>query len=385
MRIVIDARWIFPQLSGIGVYTRELLRHLLMLDTVNEYVFLFDNAEVLNRTVKEAGIGGSANAKTVLLPYGVFSPLGQVLLPARLKSLKADIYHSTNYMIPFGAFLGRPRGRIKCVATVHDVIPLLFPAHAPRSRKSRVFPLYRRLMIEVGRRADAIITDSRASRRDVLECLRIPAARAASVHAVYCGVAERFRPAARSAPAGGATGTVKLLYVGRSDPYKNMAGLIRILARVRAAAGAEVTLTVAGSRDPRYPEASDLASELGVEDAVRWTGYLSDEDLCKLYREADVLVHPSRYEGFGLQVVEAMASGLPVVCSNAGALPEVAGDAAIRHDPDDEDGFVESILRVLGDAELGRKMSEEGIRQASQFTWNGTAGQTLRIYESMCD
>jgi len=382
MRIVIDARWIFPRLSGIGVYTRELIRHLVALDRDNEYVLLFDDADARRRTLAETGIAGLANVDTVLLPYGVFSPAGQILLPTRLRSLAADIYHSTNYMIPFAAFPRRRAGRTKCVATVHDVIPLLFPAHAPRSRKSRVFPLYRRLMIEVGRRADALITDSLASRKDVIECLRIPASGAGRVHAVYCGVSGRFRPGSPEARSAGANRGA-LLYVGRSDPYKNVAGLIRIFARVRAAAGSAVTLTVAGSRDPRYPEAAQLAAELGVDGSVCWTGYLSDERLAALYREADVLVHPSRYEGFGLQVAEAMASGLPVVCSNAGSLPEVAGDAALQHDPDDEDGFVESIQQVLRRPELAREMREKGICRAAQFTWKRTAVETLRVYGSI--
>jgi len=379
MKIAIDARWIFPELSGIGVYTRELIRQLIRVDADNEYVLLFNNAEVRERTLREIELSESPRICATLLPYGVFSPAGQLLLPRRLKSLGVDVYHSTNYMIPLRLLPCPGRGAVKYVATVHDVIPLLFPGHAPKSRKSRVFPLYRRLMLEIGRRADAIIADSLASRDDVVKHLRIPASCAGKVQAVYCGVSKRFNPAPRSDASSGATPR-KLLYVGRSDPYKNLDALVRIFAGVRSAAASPVTLTVAGSRDPRYPEASKLAAELAVDQSVCWTGYLSDDALAGLYRDSDVLVHPSRYEGFGLQIAEAMASGLPVVCSNAGSIPEVAGDAAIQHDPDDVDGFVESVLRVLREPELAQKMRDKGIRQAAGFTWERTARETLAIY-----
>ena len=382
MRIAIDARWIFPEISGIGAYTRELIRHLVPLDTCNEYVLFFDNAGIRDRTLQETGLVESSRLKTHLLPFGIFSARGQVSLPGRLKALGIDTFHSTNYMIPLWAFPPRKPGRIKCVATVHDVIPMIFPHHAPRSKKSRLFPLYRRLMIEVGRRADAIIVDSRASRADVLKHLRIPASDGGKVHAVYCGISERFC-AGSHADASSATRPRQLLYVGRSDPYKNVEGLIRILANVRDAAEFPVELTVAGTRDPRYPEAPALASSLGLDRAIRWTGYLSDDTLAGLYRDADVLVHPSRYEGFGLQVAEAMACGLPVVCSNAGAIPEVAGDAAIQHDPDDVAGFGESVLRVLREPSLAATMRNKGLRRAEEFTWARTARETLDIYMAL--
>lgn len=114
--------------------------------------------------------------------------------------------------------------------------------------------------------------------------------------------------------------------------------------------------------------------------AVRWSGYLSDEALIELYRQSDVLVHASRYEGFGLQVVEAMSCGLPVICSRAGALPEVAGDACLLVDADDVEGFVSRIVEVLTRPELRRSLSARGLERAQQFTWRRTAEATLDVY-----
>jgi alpha-1,3-rhamnosyl/mannosyltransferase len=315
------------------------------------------------------------------VPFGVFSPLSQLDLPLRLRREAVSVYHSTNYMIPLPAFPRHRRGRIKAVTTLHDVIPLLFPGHAPRSRKARLFPLYVRLMHDVARRSHAIVTDSNASARDIAACLHLGAEDRARLHTVYCGVEPRFRPGPR--PDAGAAGPRRVLYVGRCDPYKNLETLLRAFAGVAAELREPVELLVAGPPDPRYPEAPALARSLGIADRVRWTGYLSDDELVATYRRADLLAHPSRYEGFGLQIVEAMACGTPVVCSRAASLPEVAGDAAILLDPDDVDGFRRAILDVLRNPGTAARLSEKGLRQAARFTWEATARRMLAIYEQL--
>jgi len=285
-------------------------------------------------------------------------------------------------MIPLAAFPpGRPHG-CRCVTTIHDVIPLIFPRHAPRSKKARLFPLYRRLMREVGARADAIITDSRASAHDVAHHLAIPDSRQNSIHTIHCGVDQRFAPSSvpRTRNDGGGA---RLLYVGRSDPYKNVTTLIRAFAAARQQVPVPLRLTIAGSPDPRYPEAQALAREYDLEDSVHWTGYVSDDELLQLYQSCDALVHPSRYEGFGLQILEAMACGLPVITSNGGSLPEVAGDAAIVLSPDDTAGFAASIVKVLTDPSLAADLRRRGLAQAARFTWQATARATLAVYSAL--
>ena len=381
MRIAIDARWIFHEISGVGAYTRALIRHLAGIDDRNEYALLFADAALRDRTLRETGVNDAANVAPLDVPCGVFSPRGQWTLPRMLRRQGIDIYHSTNYMIPLLAFPKGRQGAIKGVVTIHDVIPLLFPEHAPKSKKSRVLPLYRRLMKEIGARADAIITDSKSSADDVARTLDIPERNRAKIRHVYCGVAGHFKPnASRSAKTGDEQR--QLLFVGRMDPYKNLEHLVEAFADLVPVLPFPVALTVAGSPDPRYPEARLAVERRGVGDRVRWTGYISDDALSELYREADVLVHPSRYEGFGLQVAEAMASGLPVICSNAGSLPEVAGDAALVVDPDDGEGLKRHIVDVLTRPDLAACLAKKGVEQARQFTWEQTARETLNIYET---
>ena len=382
MRIALDARWIFPEISGIGAYTRDLARALAHADSSNEYLLLFSDPAVRDRTLAETGLDAAPNVRAVAVPYGVFSPRSQLDLPVRLRRLGADLYHAPNYMIPLCAFPRRRLGRIRCVTTIHDVIPMVFPQAAPRSRKARLYPLYRWIMREVGRRSDRIVTDSKASAADIVRHLRLDAALAANLRVIPCGVGARFRPAAARPPRA-ADRVRSVLYVGRFDPYKNVAVLIRAFARARAASPFPLRLTLAGAPDARYPETRALVRELGLGDAVAWTGYLSDAQLVTAYQGADVLAHPSRYEGFGLQVLEAMACGVPVVCSNAASLPEVAGDAAILQNPDDEKGFAQAIARVLTDDALAADLSSRGLRQAAQFTWERAARATLDVYREL--
>lgn len=385
MKIAIDARWIYPRISGIGAYTRELLRALATLDTPHEFTVFFDRTDIRNRTAREAGLLDRPRFILRVLPWGVFSPRSQLALPGLLRREGFDVFHSPNYMIPLLAFPRRRPGRVRAVVTIHDVIPLLFPDHAPRSRKSRLFFLYRWLMAEVARRADCLIAVSEASRVDCLSQLRIPPERADRVSAVPNGVSERFVPppeglAPRRNPEDRATPRT-CLYVGRADPYKNLDGLLRAFARARAVAPFPLLLVIAGPRDERYPEAPALARELGIDAQVTWTGYLSDADLLRHYQSADLLALPSRYEGFGLPVMEAMACGTPVLASTAASLREIAGEAAVFADPDDIEGMARGMLEILTQPALAARLAQAGLKRAATFTWARTAERTLAVYE----
>ena len=369
-------------MSGIGAYTRELIRQLVLQDNENEYVLFFDDGDRMNEVMAGTGAGRAARFRAHLLPYGPFSPRGQFELPGLFRELQLDVFHSTNYMIPLFAFPRKWFGLhrkghkgTRCVVTIHDVIPLVFPLYAPRSKKARLFPVYRRLMMEVGARADRILTDSRASHDDVVRHLHIPAVRHHDVQVIPIGVAPEFKPGPRPAPV-----HKTILYVGRLDPYKNVPGLIRVLSRVRALSPLDVRLKIAGPPDPRYPEAMDLAKELGLHHWIEWTGYLSADELVRAYQQADVFALLSKYEGFGLPVLEAMASGTPVVCSRCASLPEVAGDAALLVDPTHIDEAADAILRILNDEALAAALRGKGLRQAAQFTWAKTAEATLDAY-----
>jgi glycosyltransferase involved in cell wall biosynthesis len=276
-------------------------------------------------------------------------------------------------MVPLPAFPRERPGRTLCVINVHDVIPLLFRSQVRRSKKARLFPVYRGLMLEVARRADLIITGSSSSRDDIVRELRVKDS--GRVAAIPDGVDERFTPAAEPHSRDNT-----ILYVGRLDPYKNVPGLVEAFAKVRRGAVPDARLRIVGPADERYPEAPRLAEALGVARFVEWAGYLGDAELEEAYRQAAVLVLPSHYEGFGLPALEAMACGTPVVCSNVSSLPEVVGDAALTVDPHKTGELASAISRVLSDEPLRRELREKGLRRASLFSWRNTAVLTLQAY-----
>lgn len=370
MRICIDARWIFSELSGVGLYTQELIRALARVDHENEYLLLFQRVDLQERTRAATRYDQNPRFRPLRVPYGVFSPRNQVALPLLLARKRVDLYHSTNYMMPLARL-----GRVRRAVTIHDLIPLLFPDHAPKAKKARYFALYQTLMRQVARRADLILAPSASTRRDILRELEVPDARAPRVVIVPEGVTPDYKPGPR--PKDRAEKII--LYVGRSDPYKNLPRLVEALAGVRAN-GVNARLRVVGSPDPRYPEAPRRAEELGLQPWIDWTGYVTPEQLVREYQTADVFCLPSRYEGFGLTLLEAMACGTPCVCSNIGSLPEVAGDAARKMDPAILPQLVEALTEVLTRPEIAEEYVRRGVQRAAQFTWERTAKLTIEAY-----
>lgn len=369
MRVCIDTRWIFPEISGIGLYTRELARALAGADRVNEYILLFDQPAVMELTLRETGLADAPNVSPQLIGYGPHSAANQLRLPALLRELRTDVFHSTNYMMPLRAVRG-----VRRVVTIHDLIPLLVRDHAPRSRKSRVLPIFRRLLVEIVRRADLVITVSESTRLDVLRTLSVASQHNAKVVAIPEGVSPEYRPApkeARAAPV--------ILYVGRRDPYKNLPLLVEAVGRLKAG-GVRARLRVVGPPDDRYPEAPRRARALGLDADIDWVGYVTSAELLREYQQADVFCLPSRYEGFGLPVLEAMACGTPVVCGNKGSTTEVAGEAALLVDPDDVNQIAQALRRVLADPETAARLRAKGLGRAAMFTWEETARRTLDAY-----
>ena len=374
-RIAVDARWVFRELSGIGRYTLGLLRELGEIGGAFHFLVLVRDAERRAFIAREAGLADRANFEFAELPHGVFSPLGQFAAARLLRERMVDIYHSTNFMIPLPAFPRHRPHAIRCVCNIHDLIPLVHPEFTPRALKTRFYPVYKALMHQIARRVDTVVTGSESARRDIVRLLGIPGER---IVVAPDGVAAHYGPAGEKPSARGGPKTV--LYVGRSDPYKNLPGLVAVFARLVRETGMDVRLRIVGSPDARYPEAGEAARRLGVADRVEWSGYLDEAGLLKAYQEADVLALLSRYEGFGLPVLEAMACGTPVVCSDAASLPEVVGGAAWLVNPDDQAEAVAALREVLTNPAAAERLRTAGLERARQFTWQAAAAAVLRVY-----
>ena len=374
-RVAIDARWVFPELSGIGRYTLELLKQLGEIGGGFRYLVLVRDSERREFIEREAGLAGKANVEFAELPYGPFSVRGQFAAARWLRERDVGVYHSTNFMVPLPAFPRRRPHATKCLCNIHDLIPLVHPEFTPKALKTRFFSVYRALMHEIALRTDAVATGSESAKRDIVRLLGIPEDRIA---VAPDGVDGRYGPGGEKPSARGGPKTV--LYVGRSDPYKNLPGLVAVFARLVREEGVDARLRIVGPPDARYPEAGETARRLGVVDRVERAGYLDDAGLVQAYRDADVLALLSRYEGFGLPVAEAMACGTPVVCSNAASLPEVAGNAARLVAPDDVAGAAAALKDVLTDPAEAARLRAAGLAQAKKFSWRAAAESVLRLY-----
>jgi glycosyltransferase involved in cell wall biosynthesis len=172
-----------------------------------------------------------------------------------------------------------------------------------------------------------------------------------------------------------------VLAVGTLEPRKNLRTLLEAYAQLKP--DQRQPLVVVGGQGWSFDETKALIGELGLTDEVSFTGYVPDEDLPALYAGCTTFVFPTHYEGFGIPVAEAMAVGVPVICSNTSSVPEVAGSAARMFDPNSAAELAEALKNVLGDARLRKQMAADSKRQGKRFSWLETARQTHAVYEQV--
>jgi glycosyltransferase involved in cell wall biosynthesis len=304
----------------------------------------------------------------------------QALLPRMAARAGVDLLHSLASTAPAW-------GRFRRVVTVHDLIYARHPeAHAG------VRDLGMRVLVPLAvRRADRVIAISQSTRADLMELLGTPAGKIDVVPQGLGALSHVGNPG-RAAGSGGDGALDEHATRRRFDlgerpvlpafsakrPHKNLSGLIGALARIPPER--RPVLVLAGYPTWHEAELRARAESLGVTGDVRFAGWLSEEEVEGLWALAGAFVYPSLYEGFGLPVLEAMARGVPVACSNTSSLPEVAGGAALLFDPDDEGAIAEAIERLLTDGDLRGRLRREGLARAREFTWERTARLTLESY-----
>ncbi|MFH1039354.1 MAG: glycosyltransferase family 1 protein [PVC group bacterium] len=379
LRIGIDARWIFPRISGVGRVTEKLIHHLGKIDRRNHYFLFFSDPGVMDRYARRWE--RYPNLQSVPVPWGIFSLAGQIRIPSLIRKLGLDVFHSTNYFLPL--FISGTR----TVSTIHDLIPLKFPHFTPRAKKTRFHWIFRRVLIRCARRSDRIIAVSNHTRDDLTADLGVEGERIA---VVYNGIDEQYRPlpeaeSIRFCAEKLGSADPFLLYVGRFDPYKNVPGLIRAFAAFCRTRSDRPRLVLAGPPDPRYPEARETVSSLGLGPRVTFLDGVDEEDLIPLYNGARILVLPSFYEGFGLPPLEAMACGTPVISSNRGSLPEIVGGAALLIDPGRDQEIAGAIEKLWDSEPLREELRKKGLARAREFSWEKTARETLAVYESLVE
>ncbi len=291
-------------------------------------------------------------------------------LPRAAARAGVDVIHAPAYTAPLWA-------GVPVVLTIHDVSYERHPEWYPYRRDWLRRAFYRRS----ARAAAHILTDSTFSAREIAAAYGIPAA---AMTVAPLGVSGAFAPHIPGMPRELPTGVAApfLLHVGDLHERRNLRLVLDAVLAARRHAGARppLSLVLAGIDRGIGDGLRTAAAAAGAPDAVVLLGGVSENRLQQLYRSATALVYPSRYEGFGLPALEAMACGTPVLASRAASLPEVVGDAGLLLDPDDGPGWTDAIAMLLNDDDLRARMTAAGLKRAATFTWARTARITLDVY-----
>lgn len=374
MRIGFNGFFLGQEGTGSGQYTHHLLHALAQVSRGDEYLLY-----------ARAGSRHSAmwSAHELRTPFTWrFDNLDkvwfeQIAFPRVCRQAAVDVCHVPYFASPL--FPTSPT-----VVTVHDLIPLLLPAY----RGSLLVRLYTQLVAAAARRANQIITDSLASKNDIIKHLRVPARR---VHVIYLAVDSACRRISGEKRLGAVRRKYGLpeeyvLYLGGFDQRKNLRTMLHAYQHVLQVIGdATPALVVAGRlpsvETPLFPNPQRMARELGIEQHVLFIGWVAEEDKPALYSGARFFVFLSLYEGFGLMLLEAMSCGTPVLAANSSSLPEIVGDSGLLVNPTDLDEISTGMLNLLQDAALRERLGETALVQAAKFDWKRTAEQTRRVYE----
>jgi len=387
MRIGLDLGQSSAAYGGIGRYVEELTRALLAqrssADGPDQFVLFTGDDEPpwLTEAVAAPRRGrraSQAHAETRRTHAGHATLRANLFLGPRLAGLRIRVFHAPDTL---GFPLTSARG-VARVVTVHDLIPLLLPQTVTRRHR-----WIRGVMLScVVRWADRLIADSHATARDLAG--RYPEA-ADKTRVVHLGVDPRFAPATREAVAAVrrelGLPSAYLLYAGVISPVKNLERLIEAYAILWKETREIPPLVIAGRRGWLADGIMRRAHELGLGGSVRFCGFVRDEALPPLLTGASAFLFPSRYEGFGLPVLEAMACGTPVLAGNRASLPEIAGEAAVLVDPEDPAGIADGIRGLLQDSGRRARLVERGIAQARGFRWEETARRTMAVYREAAE
>ena len=371
VRIGIDATALPQQPVGAGNYIIQLIRALVKANFDHQLVIytqqhspdlinLPADAEVEWRIVSD-------------MTPGFRLVWEQTSFPGLIRRDKVNLLHSLHYTKPL---------RLQCasVVTFHDMTFFLYPQLHTRARRL-FFPPMMKLS---AKQADEIVTVSESTRRDVIRLLGVDPDK---VSTTQLGVDASFRviddlQAKKVIVTKYDLPEEFILYLGTIEPRKNLPLLMRAY-RLLVDSGTRLKLILVGKYGWMYQEVFNLVSELNLEDMVRFTGYIPQDELPLVYNLASLFVYPTIYEGFGIPVLEAMACGVPVISSDIASLPEIVGEAGILVPAGDLGAYFSAMKLVTDDQDLRGKLIDQGKLRASEFSWERTAQLTQQVYQKV--
>jgi glycosyltransferase involved in cell wall biosynthesis len=380
MRIGLNAIDFQPgHMGGVETYFRNLVDRLQRIDKQNRYLLLANRASISEFSLYNPNFSaeptGYVPSSTKWFIRGVLrQTLGLDPLKSRIQRLKLDVVHH-----PFS--VASPLGlKIPTVLTFWDMQQEFYPDFfSPLQLRIR-----RKMYPASAKQATKIIASTHFTKRCLIERYGIPEHK---IEVIYIG----FGPGYQVMENESALNAIRrkyqlekpfLFYPAAAWPHKNHGALLSALKILKEVHGFEGDLVLTGIQPQSQEGLRKKTLELALGDSVKFPGYLPYEELPSFYNLARLLVFPSLFEGFGIPLVEAMACGCPVVCSNATCLPEIIGDAGITFDPMSPEDMAEKIWSVWSNDEQGKRMRQKGLERAKMFDWGEAARKTISVYEN---
>lgn len=369
MRAVIDTRLRTPVTTGVGRYLEGLVPALANMEPETEFILL----TLPGNAFLWEGLPANVIIKEISVP--VASVIQHIRLGRIISELSADLFHYPMFDLPYGV-------RVPTIITVYDLNAVLHSDYFTKQKLLRR-PAAWFLHSWGIRRADRVITMAEFTRQDIIKHFHT---RSDKISVILSGYQSTFHteaiPSEEEIRARWKLEGPYLLYVGVHRPHKNLEALIHAFAGL-SGKGVAKTLVIAGSLNDRFPGPAREAQAAGVEDHVRFTGFVEAPYLEALYKHAALFVFPSFREGFGFPLVEAMDMGTPIACSDIPVHREIAGDAAKFFNPEDQSDMVRVINDLLADDEAQKCLIEAGRRRLAFFNWERAAAMTLEVYREV--
>ncbi len=354
--------------GGVKVYTQNLLPHLFPMNSKNHYVLMYQNPNLIGTYASYPNVDEMA----LSIPGSII--WDQVAVPWIAKKKKLDVIFNPKFTIPL-------LSSAKKVFVLHGsewfVIPKTFLWY-DRWYFSKLVPLY-------CRHADKFISVSHTVKNDVVKFTGVDPDKVIPIHNGYDQ--DRFHVIKDSNHLKAVKQKYQLpnkfiLWVGQIYPPKNVGRLLRAFSQIKGEISHQ--LVIAGEQRWQGKDELRLIRDLGIQDRIHFTGWVSHDDLPVFYNLADLFVLPSLYEGFGIPLLEAMACGCPVLTSRTGTPPEVVGDTGYLVDPLNVDEIAKGIREVLSNLRIREAMVQKGFERVKSFSWEKCARETLEVLESVC-
>lgn len=379
MKIGIDALFLqfMNYQAGLYQYTYHLILGLQEIDSLNDYTLFFFNwhSKEQDQAIKSYTFHPNFKKQICRIPYRVLSSFSR-FFPNSLVLGKVDILHGPTFrLLPQGCYK-------KSVVTIHD---LKFLKHPELFSDSNGADFFRKPTLDAIQRADCLIAVSEFTKNELIENFRLSPDR---IKVIYLGIGKEFN--AVQDPTRLKEIRLKyriknkyLLFVGFLEAKKNIPRLIEAFSRIRSSLPEPYQLVITGPKGPATKEITQKIKSLSLEDDVILTGQIHRKELPLIYAGASLFTFPSLQEGFGIPPIEAMASGIPVVSSNAGSLQEVVGDGGLLVDPLNIGELAEAIRTVLTDNTLWKSLKRKGLSHSKKFSWNRMAQEILQLYQEL--